>query len=130
MNFKCKRAKLSDYQRWMIVVLYKECGVDTDKLRYHPKLLRSDGRPRPKAQIQLIIDRFEETGEVKDRKRTGRRRILKKRQEAKLTQCVLRNRKKFYHAILAKWIKKGYRSMTRRSLNNYALRNKISRSNE
>lgn len=117
------RSKLDEYQRWMIVILNSEMGVTPDVLRYHPKLLKADGQPLPKKQIQTVIERYQGTGSVNERKRSGRPRILSKRQEYQLIHYVKSHRKMSYRNVL---YRKKYQ-MHRRTLNDYTLRNKISK---
>ena len=121
-----RREKLSTYQRWMIIILHNELGVNADTLRHHPTLLRSNETPRSKKQIQLVIERFKETGSINERVRSGRKRLLDEKNERSLIRYIKRHRMMFYRSILHR--RKYNFNITRRTINRYALRNKISES--
>lgn len=71
--------------------------------------------------VKYCIKRLIETDDVKNLPVKGRPRILKEQSESKLIDFINKNNKKTYNYIKKKTGFKG----TRRSLNNYALRNQI-----
>lgn len=114
--------RLSEYQKFVIQRLMKE-GKNADQIRCDSDLMREDGTKIQKRTVQIWMQRFNETGSMKAKKNTGRKRILNPAQEQRLVNFIEENNKLSYSEIVSKTNFSG----TRKSLNNYALRNKISK---
>lgn len=116
-----KRANLTDYQKHLIVFLHDELHMDIDEIREHDKLRTEDGKRILKKTICYWVNRFRETGDLKVKHRSGRPRLLNENKEKRLIKFIENNCSKDYSVVKDKLKLK----MSRRTVNNYALRNQI-----
>ena len=121
---KLTNVPLTDEQRWLIKYLHKK-GKSPLEIRQENDLRRQDNSLISLQTVNYWINRFKETGDVKPAPKPGRKRILNKNEETKLVRYIKDHSKMDYNQVK----KKKKLPCHRRTVNNYALRNKISKSN-
>jgi transposase len=114
--------KLSVEQKGIIKFLNLK-GLTAEQICKEEQLKRNDGSPILKETVNYWIKRINDTGNVNEKPKSGRRRILNAQQESKLIDFIQKNNDMDYKTIKAKT---NFRGSTR-SINNYALRKKISK---
>lgn len=119
-RFKCN---ITLKQKFLIEFLHTQNGLNAEEIRNHPDLKREDGSRILKKTVQYWLDRFKKTGEMKQLKRSGRPRVFDEEKEKQLIEYISTNSKKNYQHVKRN---KGL-ACTRRTINNYALRNGISK---
>ena len=120
-RFKCN---ITQKQKFLIEFLHTENGLNAEEIRNHDLLRREDGSRILKKTVIYWLDRFKKTGEMNTMKRSGRPRVFDEEKEKNLIEYISTNSKKNYQIV------KRTQSLmcTRRTINNYALRNGISKS--
>lgn len=118
-----KRNNLTDFQKHLIVFLNKDMGLEPGEIKKDARLLRSDGKMMQTRTVKYWLDRYNLTGDTNSIKPTGRKRCLDVVNESKLMKYIEDNNEMFYSEVKATT---GL-SCTARTINNYALRNKISK---
>lgn len=119
-RFKCN---ITEKQKNLIEFLYTENGLSAEEIRNHHRLRREDGSKILKKTVIYWLERFKKTGEMNTMKRSGRPRVFDEEKEKKLIEYISTNSKKNYQMV-----KRTEGLMcTRRTINNYALRNGISK---
>lgn len=113
--------RLTEYQR-NIIRYHFENGRSADEIVGDRLLKRTDGTPILKCTVQKWINRFEQTGGMETKKRSGRKRILNEKKERRLIDYIKANNKMVYSGVKKKTGFSGHL----RSLNRYAQRNNIS----
>lgn len=114
--------RLTDYQKSVIQYLVSN-GVTINEILKDEALKRSDGSPILKKTVQFWIRRFDSDGHMNSKKSSGRPRLLKKpEKEKELIDYIKNHNKMIYREVKIKTKFKGHV----RTLNHYALRNKIS----
>ena len=112
---------LSEYQRGIIKFLHRK-GKSPKEIAEEEDRRREDGTPINVRTVRYWIQRVESTGQVAVKKRTGRPKALTAEQERKLIDYIKKNEKASYSKAKRKrrltWV-------TRKTVNNYALRHKI-----
>ena len=118
-----KYNRLSEEQRYWICFLHSENNLKPEEIRRHEKLLKPDGKLHEIKTIKLWLNRYEQTGSVKPKPKTGRPKLLNLEQEENLVDFIKSHGKLRYPEV-----KSALKSdLKRRTINNYALRNKISK---
>lgn len=112
------RPNLSDEKRTYIKFMYVHLKWDADQIRKHPSVA-----PIQKRTVVYWIERIEQTGSVDRIKQKGAKRILNRNQESELVKYVERNNQKSYAQVKIDT----KINCTPRTVNNYALRNGISK---
>lgn len=84
---------------------------------------REDGRMHRVDTIRYWLNRFHQTNDVKEKRRTGRPKLLDEQQEKTVVKLIKENPKKRYTKLRSLLLEKNNISIRRRTLNNYALRN-------
>lgn len=113
---------LSNAQKTIIHYLYK-AGKTSDEIRLDPQLKKLNGDLIAKCTINYWIKRIDATNNTLTEKRPGRPRLLNKNQENQLVEYVKDHPKMVYREVKNK--KK--LNCSRQTVNNYLLRNKISK---
>lgn len=117
-----KRKNITEKQKHLIEFLHLENGLTAEQIRNHEKLRREDGSRILLKTIKYWLDRLKKTGEMQTKHRSGRPRFLDGGNEQKLLEYINSHSKKNYQFVkLEKNLE-----CTRRTINNYALRNGIS----
>ena len=121
-----KRPNLTEYQRNIIRFCHSN-GKTVDEIRSLKELARLDGSKPQKRTVTQWIARLTGTGDVQPKKMTGRARKLNRVNEAKVVEYIDRNPKVDYSRVAARFTKKFKFDCDRRMINQYALRNGISK---
>lgn len=112
------RNQLTDKQRCLIEILCDQ-NKQPEEIRNHPLLRRQDGTKILLKTVREWVERYRQTGSTSIKKRSGRPRALNKRQEEKLINSLIRNPREMYSELQNDLRAK----CTRKTINNYALRN-------
>jgi len=118
---RMRRANITDRQKYLIEFLHTENGLSAEEIRQHHSLIRADGTKILLKTVKYWLERFKKTGEMKTKHRSGRPRFLDDGKEKELIEYIDQNTKKNYHDIK----RNIHLTCTRRTVNNYALRNGI-----
>lgn len=118
---RMRRANITDRQKYLIEFLHTENGLSAEEIRQHKSLIRADGTKILLKTVKYWLDRLKKTGEMKTLHRSGRPRFLDEEKERELINYIDNNSKKNYHVIK----RNIHLTCTRRTVNNYALRNGI-----
>lgn len=99
-----KRNQLTEEQRFYIKFLYKE-NKSLNEIRKHPLLLKPDGTIHRSDTLTYWINPIDDTGDVKQLKKTGRPKILNNEEE-KLVINMIKNRPKERYSKIRRLINK------------------------
>lgn len=97
------------------------------EIQMHDSLRDSNGKSPRIDTIRYWIKRIEETGSVEKIPKSGRPKLLNSQQESKLVSLVKKHPKKRYNKIRSLYLTKERVLLKRRTLNNYCLKNRISK---
>ena len=117
------RPNLTEYQR-NVIRFCSTNGQTADQIRALPELAKADGSKPQKQTIDYWITRLNQTGDVQLKKNGGRPRKLNPTREARLVQWIERHPKVDYSTVATKFARWKCKP---RTINEYALRNKISK---
>lgn len=122
-NKRMRRANITERQKYLMEFLHTENGLTAEEIRQHKSLIRADGTKILLKTVKYWLERLKKTGEMKTMHRSGRPRFLDDNREKELISYIDNNSKKNYHVIK----RNIHLTCTRRTVNNYALRNGISK---
>ena len=114
--------RLTEYQKSVIQYMTTQ-GKSVDQIVNDDQLKRADNSKILKKTVVHWVERFKRAGNMEVKKRSGRPRMLNVNQEDRLVNFIKNNDKMPYSRVKAKTKFSG----TPRSINNYALRNKLSK---
>lgn len=101
--------------------------MDAKEIQKHQSLKDNNGKSPRLDTIHYWIKRIKETGDVKTLPKSGRPKLLDSKQELELIDLVKKHPKKRYNKIRSLYLSKKQILLKRRTLNDYCLRNKISK---
>ena len=121
MNHRQPNTPLTEYQRSVIRFLHAS-GRSAKEITAEEDLRRANGDLISIKVVKYWTKRFDSTGDVKTKPRSGRPKVLSARKESSLINYIHSHNKMVYNEVRRK---KRLWKVTRRTINNYALRNKI-----
>lgn len=113
--------KLSDEVKNKIKVLRKDFKLEPIEIKYHT-IMKKDNKYENLDVIKYWCKKVDQTGDCKVSKKSGRPPKLNKDQVDLLVKMIDQNPTKFYNEIKRKC---NLNHVTRRTVNNYGLRNGI-----
>lgn len=115
-----KMSCLSDEQRYYLKFMALYLNYEVDQIRNHSSMVNAKtNKPFQKRAIVNWLNRLTETGDVKLVPKTGRTKLLNKKEEELLIKTIRKNPKLRFKKIRAL----GFRQIGVRSVNRYANRN-------
>ena len=115
-----RNTPLTDYQRSVIKHLLLD-GKSLEEIQQKSDLQRPDGSPILLSTLKYWAKRLAATGDVKVKRRLGRPKLLNQLQEKNLVHYIKSHSGSNYSEVKQNTQFQGHR----RTLNNYALKNKI-----
>lgn len=117
---RLRNAPLTDYQRSVIKHLLLD-GKSPQEIQQKTDLQRADQTPILLSTVKYWAKRLAQTGDVQVKRRRGRPKLLNQVQEEKMVDYIKRHSRLNYPQVMQKTGFEGHR----RTLNKYALKNKI-----
>lgn len=117
--------KLTEEQKYFLKFMKKYLNYSEKQVQMHESMRKPDGQLHLLKSIKLWFNRLDETGDVKEIKKSGRPRLLNNENENKLIDIITKNPKNRFREIKRKAIKSKLISenVNIRTINNYSLRN-------